>query len=101
MPAISKNYDKLKGEYESADKSAATVESASRTWIRLRETFSRNGRKCPIFQSHLCVNSRRQLNETRTKFVPATFRVGQIRRGEHGASAQNSSRSRCFTSSTT
>lgn len=67
---LEKNYDKLKGEYESADKSAATVRKRIKDMDQVAgDLFTEWEKEIAEFSNPTYAsNSRRQLNETRTKY---------------------------------
>ena len=67
---LEKNYDKLKGEYESADKSAATVRKRIKDMDQVAgDLFAEWEKEIAEFSNPTYAsNSRRQLNETRTKY---------------------------------
>ncbi|MFO1459528.1 MAG: DUF2959 family protein [Verrucomicrobiota bacterium] len=67
---LEKNYDKLKGEYESADKSAATVRKRIKDMDQVAgDLFTEWEKEITQFSNPTYAsNSRRQLNETRTKY---------------------------------
>lgn len=67
---LEKNYDKLKGEYESADKSAATVRKRIKDMDQVAgDLFAEWEKEIAEFSNPTYAsNSRRQLNETKTKY---------------------------------
>jgi F0F1-type ATP synthase membrane subunit b/b' len=68
--ALESNYDKLKGEYESADKSAEAVRKRIREMDQIaNDLFAEWEKEIAQFTNETYAsNSRRQLNETRTKY---------------------------------
>lgn len=67
---LEKNYDKLKGEYESADKSAANVRKRIKDMDQVAgDLFTEWEKEIAEFSNPTYAsNSRRQLNETKTKY---------------------------------
>jgi len=68
--ALESNYDKLKGEYESADKSAEAVRKRIKEMDQIaNDLFAEWEKEIAQFTNETYAsNSRRQLNETRTKY---------------------------------
>ena len=67
---LEKNYDKLKGEYESSDKSAANVRKRIKDMDQVAgDLFTEWEKEIAEFSNPTYAsNSRRQLNETKTKY---------------------------------
>jgi chromosome segregation ATPase len=68
--ALESNYDKLKGEYESAEKSAEAVRKRIKEMDQIaNDLFAEWEKEISQFTNETYAsNSRRQLNETRTKY---------------------------------
>ncbi|MBN9690838.1 MAG: DUF2959 domain-containing protein [Verrucomicrobia bacterium] len=68
--ALESNYDKLKGEYESAEKSAEAVRKRIKEMDQIaNDLFAEWEKEIAQFTNETYAsNSRRQLNETRTKY---------------------------------
>ncbi|MCW5558719.1 MAG: DUF2959 domain-containing protein [Verrucomicrobiae bacterium] len=78
---LEKNYDRLKGEYEAADKGAATVRKRIKDMDQVAgDLFAEWEKEITQFTNPTYAsNSRRQLNETRTKYqqLSATVKAAE------------------------